>query len=58
MGRRTNFAPTATTIIIALVLTLVGLLGTSGHLFSDRIGIIAYVLAIGILLVGMVTRRL
>lgn len=53
---RSNFAPTARTIIVALVLILVGLLGTYGTLLSDAIGILAFVLATVILLVGMVVR--
>ena len=33
---RTNFAPTARTIIVALVLIVVGLLGTYGSVLPDR----------------------
>jgi hypothetical protein len=54
MGRRTNYAPTAPTIIVALVLMLVGLLGTYGSVIPDQAGIIAFVAAIVLLLVGMV----
>ena len=57
MGR-TNFAPTARTIIVALVLIIVGLLGTYGALLPDRVGIIAFVVATAILLLGMVFRRI
>jgi hypothetical protein len=53
MGR-TNFAPTARTIIVALVLIIVGLLGTYGTVVPDAIGIVAFVVATVILLVGMV----
>jgi hypothetical protein len=56
--RRTNFAPTARTIIVALVLILVGLLGTYGTLVSDMIGILAFVAASVLLLIGMVVRGL
>ncbi len=56
--RRTNFAPTARTIIVALVLILVGLLGTYGTLVSDLIGILAFVAASVLLLIGMVVRGL
>ena len=56
--RRTNFAPTARTIIVALVLIVVGLLGTYGSLVSDRIGIVAFVAATVLLLLGMVFRRI
>jgi hypothetical protein len=55
---RTNFAPTARTIIVALVLIIVGLLGTYGTLLPDRVGIVAFVAATAILLVGMVFRRI
>ena len=55
MGR-TNFAPTARTIIVALILIIVGLLGTSGTVFSDTVGIVAYVAATVVLLLGMVFR--
>jgi hypothetical protein len=56
--RRMNFAPTARTIIVALVLILVGLLGTYGSILPDAVGIVAYVVATGILLVGMVFRQI
>jgi hypothetical protein len=55
---RTNFAPTARTIIVALVLILIGLLGTYGTVVSDSIGIIAFVAATAILLIGMVFRQI
>ncbi len=55
---RTNFAPTARTIIVALVLILVGLLGTYGTLVSDVIGIFAFVAATVLLLIGMVVRNI
>jgi hypothetical protein len=53
---RTNFAPTARTIIVALVLMVIGLLGTYGTMVPDMVGILAFVVAIGLLLVGMVVR--
>jgi hypothetical protein len=53
---RTNFAPTARTIIVALVLIVVGLLGTYGTVVSDMIGILAFVAATVVLLLGMVFR--
>ena len=53
---RTNFAPTARTIVVALVLILVGLLGTYGTVVSDMIGILAFVAATVVLLLGMVFR--
>ena len=53
---RSNFAPTSRTIIVALVFILIGLLGTYGTIVSDMIGIIAFVIATGLLLLGMVIR--
>ena len=58
MRSRTNFAPTARTIIVALVLMLVGLLGTYGTLLPDQVGVIAFVFAVAILLVGMVFKAI
>lgn len=55
---RTNFAPTARTIIVALVLIIIGLLGTYGTLLPDRAGIVAFIAATVILLIGMVFRRI
>jgi len=55
---RTNFAPTALTIIIALVLVLVGLLATYGPLLTDTIGVVAFIAAGVLLLLGMVFRRI
>ena len=57
MGR-TNFAPTARTVIVALVLIIVGLLGTYGSVLPDRAGIVAFVVATALLLLGMVVRRI
>jgi hypothetical protein len=56
--RRTNFAPTARTIIVALVLMVVGLLGTYGTVLSDTVGIVAFIAAGVLLLVGMVFREI
>ena len=53
---RTNFAPTARTIAIALVLMIVGLLGTYGTVIPDPVGVLAFVVAIVLLLLGMVVR--
>ena len=57
MGR-SNYAPTARTIIVALVLIIVGLLGTYGSVLSDQLGILAFVAATVVLLLGMVFRRI
>lgn len=56
--QRTNFAPTARTIVVTLVLIIVGLLGTYGTIVPDRVGIAAFVAATAILLIGMVFRRI
>ncbi|MEW6224699.1 MAG: hypothetical protein AB1627_08705 [Chloroflexota bacterium] len=53
---RTNFAPTARTIIVALVLLVVGLLGTYGTVLPDQVGVLAFAGAIVLLLLGMVVR--
>ena len=55
---RTNYAPTAQTILVALVLIVVGLLGTYGSVVSDQIGILAFVAATILLIMGMVLRRI
>jgi hypothetical protein len=55
MGR-TNFAPTARTVIVALILIIVGLLGTYGTLLPDVVGIVAFIAATVVLLLGMVFR--
>jgi hypothetical protein len=57
MGR-TNFAPTATTIIVALVLIAVGLVASTGQVVPAWLGVLAYVVAEILLLVGCATRRL
>ncbi|MEI7742570.1 MAG: hypothetical protein WCK58_02340 [Chloroflexota bacterium] len=54
MNKRSNFAPTARTIIVALVLMVIGLLGSQGIVFPQQAGVLAFVLAIVLLLVGMV----
>jgi CBS-domain-containing membrane protein len=56
--RRVNFAPTARTIIVALVLMIVGFLGTYGTVLPNAVGIIAFLGATAILLFGMVFRLL
>jgi hypothetical membrane protein len=55
---RTNYAPTARTIIVAMILILVGLLGTYGTAVPERIGILAYVVATVLLILGMIVRRI
>ena len=55
---RTNFAPTARTIIVALLLVIVGLLGTYGTVVPDIAGIFGFVAAGALLLVGMLVREI
>ncbi len=58
MRTRTNFAPTERTIIVALVMMIVGVLGTYGSVLPNRVGVVAFVAAIVLLLLGMLLRRL
>ena len=61
MGGRMNFAPRMPTIIVALVLIVVGLIGTFGGMLpslaglsSEALGAWAFVAAAVVLLLGMV----
>ena len=60
MGRRMNFAPRIPTILVALALVLIGLLGTFGGVLpsiagqpSEVIGAWAFVVAAIVLFAGM-----
>jgi hypothetical protein len=55
---RMNFAPRLPTIIVALVLVLVGLLGTFGSVLPDTVGVWAFLLSAAALLVGMIVEGL
>jgi uncharacterized membrane protein len=55
---RVNQAPTTTTIVIAVVLIVVGVLGTFGSLVPERVGILAFVAATVLLIAGMIFRRI
>ena len=55
---RMNFAPRLPTIIVALVLVLVGLLGTFGSVLPDPVGVWAFLLSAAALLVGMIVEGL
>ena len=55
---RMNFAPRLPTIIVALVLVLVGLLGTFGSVLPDAVGVWAFLLAAAALIIGMVVEGL
>ena len=55
---RVNQAPTTTTILVAIVLIVVGVLGTFGSLVPERVGILAFVAATVLLIAGMIFRRI
>lgn len=61
MGGRMNFAPRMPTIIVALAIVLIGLLGTFGGMLpalagltSEQLGAWAFVVAAIVLLAGMI----
>lgn len=58
MRSRTNFAPTARTIIVSLVFTLAGLLLSYGGWVDPHLGVVCFLIAIALLLIGMVTKEL
>jgi len=55
---RTQHAPRARTIIVALVLILVGMAGTFAEILPDNIGIYAFVAATLLLLIGVFFERI
>jgi hypothetical protein len=64
-GRRSQHAPRFETIVIALIVTIVGVLGTFGKIIptiagfdSVTIGMWCYIVATVILLIGVFFRRL
>ena len=65
MRMRSNYAPKFETIIVALIITIVGVLGTFGKVIptiggydSVTIGMWCYILATVILMIGVLFRRL
>jgi hypothetical protein len=65
MRMRSNYAPKFETIIVALIVTIVGVLGTFGKIIptiagydSVTIGMWCYIVATVILLIGVFFRRL
>ncbi|MBW3664470.1 MAG: hypothetical protein KY469_15320 [Actinobacteria bacterium] len=58
MASYANRAPRWVTILVALVLTVVGVLGTFVDLLPHTVGIWSYVLATVVLLLGIFLRRL
>ncbi len=55
---RMNHAPTQTTIVVAIVLIVVGVLGTFASFVPERVAILAFVAATILLIAGMVFRRI
>ena len=53
-----NHAPTQTTIVVAIVLIVIGLLGTFGTVVPERLAILAFVAATILMIAGMVFRRI
>ena len=49
-----NRAPKLLTILVALVFVVIGLLGTFGDVFPDRVGIWSYVVATVVMILGIV----
>jgi uncharacterized membrane protein len=58
MRSRSNHAPTTRTILLAVVLVIVGVLGTFLNYLPDRVGVIAFIVAGVLLLLGIVARGL
>ena len=65
MRVRSNYAPKFETIIVALIVTIVGVLGTFGKIIptiagfdSVTIGMWCYIVATVILMIGVLFRRL
>ncbi len=65
MRMRSNYAPKFETIIVALIVTIVGVLGTFGKIIptiagydSVTIGMWCYIVATVILMIGVLFRRL
>ena len=63
MGGRMNFAPRMPTIIVALILVLIGLLGTFGGMLptvagmsSQTIGAWSFIVAAIVLFAGMISK--
>ena len=55
---RLNHAPTTTTIAIAIVLIVIGVLGTFSSFVPERVAILAFVAATILLIAGMIFRRI
>jgi fatty acid desaturase len=53
---RRRRTPTMTTILLAIILVIVGVLGTFGTVVPDRVGVLAYVAAGILMLLGIFAR--
>lgn len=58
MSSRPNRAPKLATIGVALILTIIGALGTFGDVLSNTIGVWACVAATLVMLAGILFRKL
>ena len=56
MRSRSNQAPTFRTILLAIVLVVVGVLGTFLNYLPNQVGVIAFIVAGVLLLLGMLVR--
>ena len=56
MRSRSNHAPTSRTIVLAIVLVVVGVLGTFLNYLPDQVGVIAFIVAGILVLFGVFAR--
>jgi hypothetical protein len=56
MRSRSNHAPTLRTILLAIVLVIVGVLGTFLNYLPDQVGVIAFIVAGVLVLAGVLVR--
>ncbi|MDQ6794262.1 MAG: hypothetical protein M3067_05515 [Chloroflexota bacterium] len=56
MRTRANHAPTMLTILVAIVLVIAGVLGTFLNYLPNQVGVIAFIVAGVLVLVGVLVR--
>lgn len=56
MRSRSNHAPTMLTILVAIVLVIAGVLGTFLNYLPNQVGVIAFIVAGVLVLVGVLVR--
>ena len=56
MRTRANHAPTMLTILLAIVLVIAGVLGTFLNYLPNQVGVIAFIVAGVLVLVGVLVR--